>query len=276
MANETGLTLMTAQYASEIVAREVGESLQATVKILPHVWVEYADKSLVVKFPFRTTLTPAGYTDTTGLSLTAYQPTSTTVTAAPIGSAVRITDVAGALVPSVVADVANEQGRGIGAKIDTDLAALFPSFSTYTVGTTNTAMTTDTWLSAIGKLNTAKVPEQDRVGVLPVVAYQALLSDTQTKNAYAFQEAAKSGLIPDYFGCPIVWSTQTTTANSAVDGVGAMFNRRALGFAVLYGVNAEVSRAPAQFKATDIASDIVYGVALLDVLRGVKILAKNS
>jgi hypothetical protein len=258
-----------------MVSREVAESLQASVKIAPWVWLERAANTNSVKFGFIPTLSASAYTDTTGMSFTSFSPTSNSVTIAPVGVTVRVTGFGEALRPDSIAQVAQEEGKGLGAKIDTDLAALFPSFSS-SVGTTNTSMTTATWLSAIGVLNAAKVPDADRIGVLPVVAYQALLSDSQSKNAYAFQETARSGVIPDYFGVKVVFSPLTTTANSAVDGVGAMFNRRAIGLGLLKDITVDVQKAPAQYNATDIAATAYYGVALVGGSYGCKIIAKNS
>lgn len=272
MANETGATATAALYASEIVSREVAEALNANTVIAPTVWHEQAVGTKVVKFGLLPVLTASGFTDTTGMALTEYDPTSASVTAAPSGVAVRVTGFASALTPSLLSDVATEEGIALAVKIDTDLAALFPSV-TASVGSTGTVLTLAKWLSAVGKLNIAKVPQNDRVGILSAKQYQDILSDSQTVNSYAFTEAVKNGNIPSLYGVDVRMSQVVPTANSGADYCGAMYNRKAFGLGTLKDISVEIQRAPAQYNATDIASTVLYGVGLIDTNRAVKIIS---
>jgi hypothetical protein len=271
----TGSAAIASFYATDIVSREVGESLTATVVIAPYVWMERAEGTKAVKFGLLPTLTASGFTDTVGMAIAEFDPTSTTVTAAPVGITVRVTGMASSLRPNILAEVGSVEGQTLGAKIDTDIAALFSSV-TASVGTSGAGLTVANHLAAIGKLNAAKVPQSDRVAIYSAVQYQDLLNDTQAKNAFAFQEAAKSGQILNLFGVPCLMSPVLATANSGTDNVGAMFNRRAFGLGLLKEIGVDVQRAPAQFNATDIAATVYYGVALIDTLRAVKVVTKAT
>jgi len=270
MANETGATAIAALYAAEICSREVGEALNANTVIAPTVWHEQAVGTKVVKFGLLPVLSASGFTDTTGMSLTEYDPTSTSVTAAPVGLTVRVTGYASALTPEIISDVAGEIGTALAVKVDTDLAALFPSV-TASVGTSGAAFTLAQYLSAVGKLNIAKVPAKDRVAILSAKQYQDILGNSQTVNSFAFTEAVKNGSIPSLYGVTPLMSQTTTTANSGADWVGCMFNRKAFGLGTLKDIGVRVQDAPAQYNATDIAGTIYYGVGLIDTTRAVKI-----
>lgn len=273
MANETGATSIQYVIATDIVSREVGESLIANVGIAQHVWNEQAVGSKTIKFGLLPALTAAGFTDTTGMSLTEFDPTRTAVTVAPVGLTVRVTGFASALRPQTLSDVAQEQGKALAVKIDTDLAALFPSVTAVVNRTTTTFRMTD-YLAAVGILNAAKVPQGNRIAVLSAKQYQELLNDSQTVNQFAFSEAAKTGSLPNVFGVGIMMSQALATANSAADYVGCMFERKAFGLGTLTGVNVEIARAPVQFASTDIGSTIYYGVALIDTNRAVKLVSE--
>jgi hypothetical protein len=269
----TGSGNVGALFTTDFVSREVGESLQGNSVIARTVWIEHPDASLIVKFGFLPALNPTAFTDTTGMALVGFNPTSTNTTASPIGVAVRVTGIAQALRPSLLAEVAQEQGRGLAAKIDSDLASVFPSFSV-SVGATTTAMTVASWLTAIGDLNKAKVPQNDRQGVLGATGYSDLLNSCQAVNQFAFTEAAKSGQIPVLFGVPVYMSNVLSTANAGADNVGGMYHRRAIGLGILNDIQSDVQKAPAQFNATDIASVAYYGVAALDPARGIKFISR--
>lgn len=275
MANETGQSAISNLYAAEIVSREVAESLTASTGVVSFVWIEQAEGSKVVKFGKSAAMTAASYTDTTGMSLTEYDPTSTSVTVAAIGIASRITGFASALRPDTLVRVGQEQGKAVAVKADTDITALFPSVSASVNRASATLRMTD-WLSAIYTLNAANVPDSDRIGVVSAKQYSDLTSDSQTTNQFAFQQYAQTGKLAAPFGVPVFLSTTCTTANSAVDSVGCMFHRQAFGFGSLRGVNVEVLRAPAQYNATDVATTVYYGVALIDANRAVKLISKAT
>lgn len=275
MANETITSTIASLFPSEVVSRQVAESLQAAVAIAPYVWIEVEDVSTVIKFGLLPTLAAASFTEGTGMSFSTFSPTGVQVTATNIGNTVRVGGLAGTLRPSIFLEVADEQGKGIGAKIDTDLAALFPSF-TSNFGTSGAAITTANWLSAIAKLNINKVAANDRIGVLSPTQYSDLLSNSQSTNNFAFQQAASTGKLPEYFGVPVAMSQVLTTANSAADNVGAIFQKRALGLGLVKSVSTEIQRAPAQYNSTDIASVVYYGTALIDAVRGVRLTTKAT
>jgi hypothetical protein len=275
MANETVTTTIASLFPSEVVSRQVAESLQAHVAIAPHVWIETEEVSTVVKFGLLPTLTAAAFTEGTGMAFSTFSPTGVQVTCTNVGNTVRISGLASTLRPNVFMEVGEEQGKGIGAKIDTDLGLLIPSFTT-NFGTSGAAITTANWLSAIAKLNANKVPSYDRVGFLSPTQYSDLLNTSQSTNSYAFQEAAKSGGIAPYFGIPVVMSQTLTTANAGVDNVGCIMQKRALGLGLVKSISTNIQIAPAQYNSTDVASVVYYGVALIDAIRGVRLTTKAT
>lgn len=273
MANETGQSLVSTLYATDIVSQQVGESLTSNIGVASTVWVEQAVGTTAVKFGLSAAMTASTFTDTTGMSLSAYNPTQVTVTAAAHGVASRVTGFASSLRPDTLVRVGEEQGKAVLIEIDTDLTALFPSL-TASVSRTGTTLRVQDFLSGIGKLNIAKVPTQDRYATVTAAQLRDLMNDAQATNAYAFQQAVKTGEFGPLWGIPIIMSQTCANANSNVDGVGAIYNRRAFGLGSQRGVQVEVLRAPAQFNATDIATTVYYGVALIDTNRGVKLVSQ--
>src|SRR4051794_4849414 len=111
MASETGQSQISTAYATDIISREMAESLTATPGVVSFVWREQAVGTKVIKFQMSGSLTAGTFTDTTGMSLSEWDPTQASVTVAAHGVASRITDFAGGLRPSTVVDVGFEQGK---------------------------------------------------------------------------------------------------------------------------------------------------------------------
>ena len=272
----TTTTSIAGLQASEIVSKQIAVSLHATPSIFDTVWYEGdIAGSKVVKFRKSTAMVAGVFDEQDGMPLTEYDPAGVQVTVGPVGITTRVTDFAGILTPEVAVKVGEEQGNSIATKIDTDLAALFASF-TASVGTTNTAITVDNYLAAIAGLNTNLVPQNDRVAVLSPGQYTDLLKAANVLNQFATTGTMSTGVLPVLFGIQVRMSQLLAkTGGSSVDAIGAVYQRTAIGFGQAGTLKVDVQRAPAIYAATDIATACYYGVGLIDAARGVKIVCKK-
>jgi N4-gp56 family major capsid protein len=201
-----------------------------------------------------------------------------TVTTAAIRTLV--TDLAVASSASnVVADLGRLFGEAIARKVDTDLLALFSSFSVG-AGDATTALSAATIAQAAAKLRAAGVPVQDLACVInPYVAYDLKSAITNTfanPNAGLIQnEAMSTGYIGTLFGIPVYESNLIANNGTAGDYVGGVFHREALGLAMVGDINIETQRR-ASFLGTDIVASMHYGVGELYDGYGVKVTADSS
>jgi hypothetical protein len=270
----TTASSIAASYATDIVSREFAASLTANVGVRDFVWVETAEGAKTVKFGRSTAMIADEFDDEDGMVLGEYEPDSHSVTVGPVGLTTRVTDFASSLRPDTLVRVAAEHGKAVALKIDEDITSLFPSV-TASINRHGASFRLVDWLSAIYTLNAAKVPQEGRIGIVSAKQYSDLLSDSQTTNSYAFQQAANTGQLPSPFGVGVFMTQNVPAANSDADMVGCMFHRQAFGLGTLRGVNVDVQRALAQHAATDIATSVYYGVALLDTNRAVKFVSQD-
>ena len=190
-----------------------------------------------------------------------------TVTTAAVRTLV--TDLAVASAASnVVADLGRLFGEAIARKIDTDLTSQF-----YTLGAGEgnwgSAIGASDIFKAVAKLQAAAVPTEGMVCVLhPAVAYDLKSALTNTGNtifgAGAFNElgneAMRSGYIGQLAGIPVYETSNIAlrTGGEAGEYAGAVFNREALGLAMIGDIGIEVNRRP-EFLGTDVIGYCHYG-----------------
>lgn len=201
-----------------------------------------------------------------------------TVTTAAIRT--MVTDLAVASAASnVVGDLGRLFGEAIARKVDTDLMALFASFSVG-VGGVGTTLSAATIAQAAAKLRAAGVPATDLACVLnPYVAYDLKAAITNTfanPNAGMIQnEAMATGYIGTLFGIPVYESSLIADTGTAGDFVGGVFHREALGLAMIGDINIETQRR-ASFLGTDIVASMHYGVGELYDGYGVNVAADST
>jgi hypothetical protein len=191
-----------------------------------------------------------------------------------------VTDLSVASAASnVVADIGRLFGEAIARKIDTDLLALFASFSG-SVGAADAALSAATIAKAAATLRARGVPAQDLACVVnPYVAYDLKATITNTfanPNAGMLQnEAMMTGYVGTLFGIPVYESSLIANNGTAGDYVGGVFHREALGLAMIGDITIETQRRAALL-GTDIVGACHYGVGELYDNYGVGVVADSS
>lgn len=204
-----------------------------------------------------------------------------TLTIGEVGIATQITDLSRlSSATNVVADVGRLFGEAIARKIDTDLTALFSSFSTNTVGNASTVISAASIFQAIAKLKQGGVPTNDIAVVLsPAVAYDLKANLTNTyanPNAGVIQnEAMAMGYLGQLAGAAVYETSNLANNGTTGDYVGGVFHRDALGLAVMRDINIETQRN-ALLRGDDIIATAMYGVGVLYEGYGVAVTADSS
>lgn len=230
-----------------------------------------------VTVPIYPLQTAAAITEGDEVSNTAVSTSGATLTVATVALRSLVTDLARqASASNVIADIGRLFGEAIARKIDTDLTALFSSFTTNTVGGASTAANPADIFKAVAKLRAAGVPGSDLACVIhPSVAYDLKAALTSAGNAtygnVAFQnpngsdtanEAMRMGYVGMLAGVPVYETSNIANTGTAGDYVGAVFHRDALGLAVMQDINIETQRR-ASFLGDDIVASAQYGVGVL-------------
>jgi len=190
---------------------------------------------------------------------------SAVLTVSEVGIMTAVTDLAAnAAQSNVVADVGRLFGEAIARRMDQDLTALFPRFTT-ALGDGTTAITAAKVFEAVAKLRAAGVPSDALFLVLnPEVAYDLkkdLTSAFQNPAAGIIQNAAmQSGFVGMLAGVPVFESANVVSV--AGDSVGSLFHRDALGLALMKDISIE-SQRDASLRATELVATAVYGVGEL-------------
>ena len=221
---------------SAIIADMVLDALMAAV-VTPPLLRNFDlsnQPSKAVDVPKADKFTAAALTEGTEVANTALTTTKVTGTAAEVGIMATITDVL------EVSDIAaahgarlKQLGRSIADKVDTDITALFASFSN-TVGTTTVDLTLANILSAIYTLEAANAPKP-YVGCFHPVQISDMRTALETNANSPFQSQgiqagtnelgpAGNGYAGSWFGIPLYFSTNVPTANAAADRAGGIFS----------------------------------------------------
>lgn len=236
-------------------------------------------KSIVV--PVYPLQTAAALTEGDEISNTAVSTNGATLTVSTVALRTLVTDLARTSAASnVVADVGRLFGEAIARKMDSDLTALFSSFTTNTVGSTSTTATAAMVFQAVAKLKARGIPSQDIFCVLhPEIAYDLKANITNTfanPNAGDLQnEAMRMGFVGMLAGVPVYETSNIANAGAAGDYIGGVFHRDALGLAMVGDINIETQRR-ASYLGDDIVASAHYGVGVLQETYGVAVAADSS
>lgn len=252
--------------------------------------------TLAEKFPILPTSpsVATSITDGTAMSNTGINPTSVTITAAAVGLGGVVTDQSAQ--GSILNDVAalGYFGRGCMEKFETDVTALFTSFTTNsTVGASGVAISLANFQSAQFELELARVPG-DYACLLHTIQLlylrSALVSSAAgiwanpSKEAVAgvVDQIGNTGFKGTLLGTGVYQSATCVTANANVDRVGAMFqvgddskSQGAIGFLWKWKLRLEKLRQPLMPGVT-VAATGAYGTSLLMPLYGVKIVTLGT
>jgi len=197
-----------------------------------------------------------------------------TVTTAAIRTLV--TDLAVASASSnVVADIGRLFGEAIARKIDLDLTAQFLNFTASGNGATQ--LTPADIFQAVAKLKAAAVPTEGMVCVLhPEIAYDLKSALTTGGNnpfvagggtSEIANEAMRSGYVGQLAGIPVYETSNFANTGNAGDFMGAVFQRDALGLAMIGDITIETERR-ASFLGTDIVGACHYGAGVIQSAYG--------
>ena len=244
-----------------------------------------ANSGKVLQVPVYAAVTAGALTEGTAPSAADTNTTSVDITMAEIGTYFQITDLLrDSAQRNVVADLGAQAGRAIAEKMDTDVFALFNSFSA-SVGTQDSAITVDNIFEAVATLRAAKVTGPLYGVVGPRQALQLKKALYNAGGTVATASATGSAVLDrgfigtlagvSLYESSLVKSDLDTDEDTELNMVGAIFAPSALGHAMRGGINMETQRQAAA-RATDIMMTAVKGQAILINGHGVKIVGSAS
>jgi len=239
----------------------------------------------VIQVPVYSAVTATGLTEGTAPSASTSNAVSIDITLAELGTYFQVTDLLrDAAERDVMQDLGYSAGRAIGEKMDTDVFALFNSF-TQSVGTEDSAITLDNILDAVATLRAAKV-SGPLIGILgPRQALQLkkeLVTNANFPVSYHDYgtEVARTGALGTFAGVQmfessLVKSDLDTDTDTELNMVGAIFAPSAIGHAMRGGVTMETQRQAAS-RATEVMMTATCGQAILQNTHGVKIVGSAT
>lgn len=244
-----------------------------------------ANSGKVLQVPVYAAVSAAALTEGTAPSAADTNTTSVDITMAEIGTYFQITDLLrDSAQRNVVGDLGTQAGRAIAEKMDTDVFALFNSFSA-SVGTQDSAITVDHVFDAVATLRAAKVtgPLYGVVGPRQALQLKKALYNAggtvATGNNFgsAVLERGFIGVLAgvSLFESSLVKSDLDTDADTELNMVGAIFAPSAIGHAMRGGINMETQRQAAA-RATDVMMTAVTGQNILINGHGVKLVGSAT
>lgn len=239
----------------------------------------------VLQVPVYSAVTAAGLTEGTAPNAADTNTTSVDVTLAEIGTYFQVTDMLrDSAQRDVIADLGAQAGRAIAEKMDTDVFALFNSF-TASVGTEDSAITVDNIFEAVATLRNNKVVGPLSAVVSPRQALQLKKELAGTGDVGLTASGIGNDILRGYYigtvaGCQIFESSLVkrdldTDTDTELNAVGAVFSPTAIGHAMRGGITMETQRQAAA-RAEDIMMSAVVGQAILQNGHGVKIVGSDS
>ena len=237
-----------------------------------------AGQGKTVTVPIYPKQTAAALTEGTAPTFTAVSTDGATLTVSEVGLTAQISDLAiMASSSNVVSDIGRLFGEAIARKMDTDLMALFMSFSTNTVGGTTTTATPALLFQAIAKLRSQGYDTSNDCAIVlhPNVAYDVASTLTSTFAAPASMvgnDALRNGFMGMLGGVPVYQSSLVpleTGSAAAGDYACGIFHKDALGLAMMKDITIE-SQREATKRGFDIVGSAIYGVGELYDNAGVR------
>ena len=275
MTNETTSSTLSELYTE--VIQEAIFTFQETSVMRPLVTTyNISGQGKQIAVPVYPAITASGVSEGSDLSNTAVNPTEATITASEIGVMTTLTDLGrDSASRNVAADIGKLFGDAIADKVDTDIAALFSSFSS-DLGAAATELTPELIFKAVATLRANNVPAPYYGVFHPKAAFnlKKVLTNagyTTSSNAVSDlgNEALRSGYIATVAGVQI-FENSNIAIDQYDDSVGAVFHPVSLGLAMKQDFKVETQR-DASLRATEIVATITkgqgvvksdYGVAL--------------
>ena len=222
-----------------------------------------------IKVPIYPTQAAASAVEATAFAGNVVNTGAVAISVGDVGMSTTVSDQAMiGSASNVIADIGGQFGRGIAAKIDEDLCALFANFAT-TVGGAGT-LTGAMIFEAIAKLRTANAPASDMAVVVhPEVAYDLKAGLTNTfvnPNNGLSTQVMQDSYVGNLGGVNVYESTAMGITGAGVS-VGAVFHKDALGLAMMKDITVETQRE-STLRADTLTAHAVYGVSELIDLYG--------
>jgi N4-gp56 family major capsid protein len=283
----TGLTNTTS--LNDLLPSIVAEALfvaseKSIMRGLVRNYTLAAGQGKTVTVPIYPVVTAAGLTEATAPTQQQIVTDGATLTVSEVGLTATISDLAMmASASNVVSDIGRLMGESIARKIDTDLMALFMSFSTNTVGGTSTTATAALLFQAIAKLRSQGYDTSNDCAIVlhPNVAYDVASTLTSTFAAPASaigNSALENGFMGMLGGVPVYQSSLVpveTGGSAAGDYACGIFHKDALGLAIMQDIRIETQRSALK-RGYDIVGNAIYGVGELYDNAGVRAIFDSS
>ena len=239
----------------------------------------------VMQVPIWASVSAGDLTEGTAPSAADTNTTSVDITLAEIGTYFDVTDMLrDSSERDVMADLGFNAGAAIAEKIDTDVFALFNSFSA-SVGTEDSAITVDNLFEAVSTLREAKVVGPLAAVVSPRQALQLKKALATAGGANLTASEIGNSTLRQYYigslaGCAVYESSLVkrdldTNTDTELNAVGAIFAPTAIGYAQRGTINMQTQYQVAK-RATDVMMSMVKGEAILQNAHGVKLIGSDS
>jgi N4-gp56 family major capsid protein len=265
MANEVTSSITSETFANIVQAAQFTLSEKTVIRPLVHNYDMTGSPGLTAQVPNYAAIAAAGLTEGTDAANTAWNTTSTTITATEVGVMVTLTDLAtSASVGDLAAAAGRQLGDAMAKKVDDDLAALFSGFSN-SVGSGSAEVSIEDFFKASATLRTNNAPGPYTAVIHPYQAHQLkkLLTNAGSTISHNLSEvgntALKDGFVGRLAGIDIFESTCVTGASGG-NYIGAAFSQDALGFVLKRAMKVEAQR-DASMRGTEYVGTIAYGVA---------------
>jgi N4-gp56 family major capsid protein len=239
-----------------------------------------------IKVPIYPIVSAAAYTGSADTEITnsTVSADSAVLTLGTVALRTMVSDMArNSAASNIVADVGRLFGEAIARKMDTDLTALFSSFTTV-IGNASTTISPAAIFQAVATLRSAGVPPSDLYCVLhPAIAYDLKAALTTTGNtpfaAGAFgpnaNEAMREGFVGMLAGVPVFETSNLANTGTTGDYKCGLFHREALGLAMMGDIQIETQRR-ASFLGDDIVASCNYAVGELYDGYGIQLFNDSS
>jgi hypothetical protein len=176
---------------------------------------------------------------------------------------------------NVASDIGKLFGEAIAKKVDTDLAALFASFST-DVGAASTELTADLLFKAQATLRSLNVPAPYYGVFNPKAIFnlkKTLTNAGYTTSSNAISEIGNEALRNGYVGRIAgidVFENANISIDQYDDSIGGVFHPVSLGLAMKADFKIETQR-DASLRGTEIVATVTYGKGVVKSDYGVKL-----
>ena len=287
MANEVTSSVISELYSNVVQSALYTFSEQAVIRPLVRNYDMTGTPGLVAQVPKYPAITASDLTDGTDLTTnTAFNTEQFTMTAVERGARITLTDLAKETASEdVAAAIGRQLGDAMVNKVDSELAALFPSFS-QRVGAAGDAVTAETIFKAAATLRANNARGPFYCVLHPYMAFDlkkqlAGAGNTNMVNPSNIgNNVLGSSIIGQLAGITILESNNVgKDINDSVSGsgnyVGLAFSEDAIGYMVKRNIRVETQR-DASLRADEIIGSMAYKAAEIFDQYGVGILGKAS